>query len=174
MADPTPEMVQQDNWFVLLDPDWQPGTSTESPPADAIVGGWRMLEDDTIGPFEPNPVYTPRSESTPTDPVDALLRLIASGRLDLGDDLIARIRDSVIEIGCDAADQMLVGVAPDGAPCIPVVTAAVHKQSVDIEHWVPVLGAMLPEVVPPGIDILLNPGGSAQFRLITSALRPAR
>lgn len=171
MTDLPPNAIRQDNWFVLLDPDWRPSTPEDQPLAEVIVGGWQLDEDGRLGPFEPNPVYMPLSESTPTDPVDALLRLIARGQRDIMEQLLSRLRDTVVEIGCGADDEMLIGSAPDGVMCVPVVTASVHKDMVEADQWIPVLGSTLPEIIPPGIDVLINPGSSTQFRLITTALK---
>jgi hypothetical protein len=162
--------IRQDNWFVLLDPAWQPANPQTQAPPEAIVGGWMLDEDGKAGPFQPNPDYVPGDESTPTDPTDAVLRLIAAGQ-DVRDQLVPTVRDAVLEIAVDDHDQPIVSPAPDGVPCVLVVTASAHKARVDAQNWWPVVGAMLPEIVPDGVDILLNPGGPASFRLSTEALR---
>ncbi|WP_406280621.1 hypothetical protein OH799_14775 [Nocardia sp. NBC_00881] len=55
----------------------------------------------------------------------------------------------------------MIASAPDGVPCVQVATADVHRPTVD--RWWPVVGSRLPEIVPAGADILIDPGGSAQF-----------
>lgn len=168
--EPMPGAVRQDNWFVLLDPDWPRPTPWSSPPPAVIVGGWMLDNKGDIGPFQPNPHFAPIGRSTPSDPTDAVLRLIAEGA-DAGDQLVPTLSDSVVEIGCDDHDNPLIGAAPDGVPCVPVVTAELHKQRLEVQYWRPIVGSTLPDVVPIGTDILLNPGDRAQFRLITDALR---
>ncbi|MGW4094541.1 hypothetical protein [Nocardia sp. NPDC004750] len=68
--------VRRGDWFVLLDPDWSGDPIQQSPAVEVMVGGWRLAEDGTLGPFWPNPGYRPQ---TPDTPIDALLRLIAAG-----------------------------------------------------------------------------------------------
>jgi hypothetical protein len=163
-------VVQRDNWFVLLDPQWRPASPDAAPPQEAIAGGWMVDEDGKPGPFQPNPNYVPGDDSTPTDPTDALLRLINRGE-DVGDQLIPTVRDSVVEIAVDDEDQPLVSQAPDGVLSVLVATAPLQRTALPIERWWPVVGSRLPEVVPEGVDILLNPDGPAAFRLSTDALR---
>lgn len=170
MAEPSSGVVRHGNWFVLLDPAWQASTPGSAPPADVIVGGWMLGEDNILGPFQPNPHYVPGDEATPTDPVNAILRLIVDGA-DLADQLVALVRDTVVEIGCDKQDQLLMVEAVGGPRYALVVTADVHKCRVEAARWWPVLGSMLPEVVPRGAGILFNPGDPAQFRLAPEVLR---
>lgn len=171
MVEPTSlGAIRQDNWFVLLDPAWRPANPAAQAPPEAVVGGWMLDEDGKPGPFQPNPDYVPGDESTPTDPADAVLRLLAAGQ-DVGDQLVPTVRDAVLEIAVDEQDQPIVSAAPDGVPCVLVATAPVHRERVDVRDWWPVVGAKLPEIVPQGMDVLLNPGGPASFRLSTEALR---
>ncbi|MFB8281111.1 type VII secretion system-associated protein [Nocardia colli] len=154
---------------MLLDPSWLP-TRYESPPVEAMVGGWQVNADGGIGPFQPNPDYLPSAATVPTDPTDALLRMAAQGK-DIGDELVPRLLASVVEIGCDEHDQPVIRTAPDGVPCVVVATAALQRAGVAADRWWPILGSRLLDVVPPDADILLNPGGLAAFRLIAGALR---
>lgn len=172
MVEPDGRVVQQDNWFVLLDPKWQPGGPDAQPPPEAIVGGWMLDADQKAGPFQPNPNYVPGDEQTPTDPTDALLRLIMRGE-NVGDKLIPTVRDSVVEIAVDEDDQPLLSPAPDGVLSVLVATAPIQRTGSSMDRWWPVVGGRLPEVVPDGVDILLNPDGPAPFRLSTDALRDA-
>lgn len=172
VREPVPGAVRQDNWFVLLDPQWQASSSGELPPAEVIAGGWLLDEAGETGPFQPNPDYVPLDASTPTDPTDAVLRLIAEGE-QLGERLVATLRESVVQIACDRDNEPVVGSAPDGVRCVFVATAVLHQQGVSADRWWPVVGGKLPDIVPASTDILLNPGGPAQFRLVTDALRRA-
>lgn len=106
----------------------------------------------------------------PSDPIDAVLRLAAVGAR-LGDELVRTIRDSIVEIGCDENDRPLLGAAPDGTPCVVVVTAELQKAHIDVDRWWPVHGGELAGLLPPGADVLLNPSGSAPLRLGANALR---
>ncbi|MCU1640376.1 MAG: hypothetical protein JWN03_651 [Nocardia sp.] len=172
MENPAGSVVQQGDWFVLVDPSWQETTPEVMPPSGAILGGWKVGEEGKPGPFEPNPNYVPADDSLPTDPLDAVLRRVANGDDITGDEVIAALRDAVVEIGCDNQNHPLIGPAPDGVPCVAVATAAIHKDRVEADRWWPVLGAGLPDIVPVDVDILLNPGSSAQFLLRTRSLRP--
>jgi hypothetical protein len=173
VVEPTPAgAVRQDNWFVLLDPSWHPANPGQQAPPEAVAGGWMLDEHGKPGPFQPNPGYVPGDESTPTDPTDAVLRLIVRGE-DVADRLVPTVRDAVLEIAVDDQDQPMVNAAPDGKPSVLVTTAPMHKQRLDVQRWWPVVGTKLPEIVPAGVDVLLNPGGPASFRLATEALRGA-
>lgn len=172
MVDPPPEAIRQGDWFLLLDPAYRPETMDSPPPPAVIVGGWMLNADHIVGPFEPNPDYVPADESTPTDPVDSLLRRIAEGE-QLAEELLDAVRNAVLEIGCDEEDRPLIGIAPDGAHCVVIATAGVQKRAVDVDRWWPVLGGALTDIVPPDTDLLLNPAGAAPFRLSVHALRMA-
>jgi hypothetical protein len=139
---------------------------------EVIVGGWMIGESGEVGPFQPNPRYLPGNDETPSDPTDALLRLIAEGE-PVGDELVESIRNSVVEILCDEQDAPIVDNAPDGVPCVLVVTAEAQKVDLRSARWWPVLGSELPWIAPSGTDILLNPNGSAPFRLAAGILRNA-
>ncbi|WP_174184218.1 type VII secretion system-associated protein [Nocardia barduliensis] len=169
MKEPPPEAVRLDDWFVLLDPTFEISTTVELP-ADAIVGGWRILDDGAVGPFEPNPHYRPGDETAPTDPIDATLRLLVSAE-NVADDLVPMVRGSVVSLGCDEENRPAIGSSPDGVPCVVVATAEAQKRNVPVSRWWPISGDRLPEVIPDGVDILLNPASSAPFRLRTDRLR---
>ncbi|MGW4720361.1 hypothetical protein [Nocardia sp. NPDC004260] len=94
-----------------------------------------------------------------------MLRLAADGA-----DIVSAVHNSVVEIGCDEDDQPLIGFAPDGVACIVVATAAVYKRGVEVERWNAAPGSVLPQIAPTNVDIMLNPAGSAPFRLRTEAL----
>ncbi|WP_169811218.1 type VII secretion system-associated protein [Nocardia amamiensis] len=160
--------IRHNDWFVLVDPAWNV-TAAITPPTELIVGGWMLNDDGTTQPFRPNPRYRPSAETVPSDPIDAILRRIAAGERDLGEQLVARIHDAVVEIGCDGQRNPLVGTAPDGVDCIVVATAEIQKTGVDADRWVPVHGAELTDIIPTGTDIFLNPSGSAPFRLLSEA-----
>ncbi|WP_051133710.1 type VII secretion system-associated protein [Nocardia paucivorans] len=162
---PTPDAIRQDNWFVLVDP----GYPADAPPREAMIGGWVIEEEGKVGPFRPNPYYRPSSPDIPTDPIDTLIRLMVSGE-QVAEELVATVRDSVVEIGTDEQERPVIGKSPDGALCVVVVTAEVQKAGLDVENWCPILGSELAEVLPEGLDIMLNPAGAAPFRLLRAGL----
>lgn len=167
------KIIRQGDWFVLPAPSWDSAAPPSTIPPESIVGGWPMQADGRIGPFQPNPGYLPADNSTPSDPIDAILRLVSAGESDLGDELVTMLGHSVIEIGCDENYSPQIGASPNSPQCIVAATAEVQKRLVDVAHWVPVLGHQLPQIVPPGVDIVLNPTGTAPFRLLITAMEEA-
>ncbi|WP_062999930.1 hypothetical protein [Nocardia jinanensis] len=65
----------------------------------------------------------------------SVLRRVAAGDQLLGDELVSRIRDSVVEIGCDDHNRPLIGTAPDGVRCVVVATAELQKADVDVPRY---------------------------------------
>ncbi|SEG96094.1 hypothetical protein SAMN02982929_06301 [Saccharopolyspora kobensis] len=155
---------------MVLDPNWQPSYPDEPPPVEAMVGGWRLDKDGNAGPFEPNPEYVPSSPDSPTDPADAVLRLVAEGKEPV-DAVLPVVKDALLEVAVDDEGRPLVGPAPDGAPCVAVVTAAVHRQRVQTPQWHKLTAEELLAGLPPDVDILLNPGAPGSMRLLARALR---
>lgn len=158
-----------ENWAMILDPGWQPSHPDEQPPVEAMVGGWRLDENGKSGPFEPNPKYVPSNPDSPADPADAVLRLVAEGKEPVAS-VLPVIKDALLEIATDDG-RPLVGPAPDGAPCVAVVTAPAHRQRVDAAEWYQVTAEQLLEGLPADVDILINPGTPGCTRLLASALR---
>ncbi|MEU7765439.1 type VII secretion system-associated protein [Nocardia sp. NPDC049190] len=170
MGDTGSDSGRREDWVVLVDPRWRSSAASDVPPSSMMVGAW-MLDEGVPGPFEPNPGYMPAEDGAPSDPIDAVLRLAADGA-DVGGEIVPAVRGAVVEVACDEHDQLMVGLSPDGIRCIAVVTAATHKRHVEAQRWNPVLGRMLPQVLPSGVDIMVNPGSPAQFRLRAEALGP--
>ncbi|MFF4509157.1 type VII secretion system-associated protein [Streptomyces sp. NPDC001401] len=169
---PLSDAIRQGQWYVLP----EQGLALRGPsgsrdlPTDLVVGGWPLDEDGRCGPFEPNPHYVPDSAAKPTDPTHALLRLLYKGQGSV-DRLLAILRHTVLEVACDEQGQPRLVTAPNGTPCLPVVTAALHTRRLPPARWERVLGKTLPEIAPAGVDILLNPGDRAQILLFTEGLR---
>ncbi|MFG1790553.1 type VII secretion system-associated protein [Nocardia sp. NPDC049149] len=159
-----------DEWLALVSPAWVPAFSGQQPPRNRIVGGWPVSAGGAAGPFQPNPGYVPADDSEPTDPIDAILWLIAGGER-LVDDLVSALRRWAVVIACDEQDRPTVVTAPNGSSCVMAATAEVQKLGVTASHWMSVLGVDLPDIVPAGVDILLNPNGSAPSSLRIDLLR---
>jgi hypothetical protein len=98
-----------------------------------VVGGWLVAADDSISRFQPNPEYEPATPESPTDPLDAALRLAAKGEVDV-DALFAVIREAEFAVALDT-DQPLIAPAPDEVPCLMVTTAPAHRGRVK-DAWV--------------------------------------
>lgn len=169
---PLSDAIRQGQWYVLP----EQGLAVRGPsggrdlPTDLVVGGWPLDEDGRCGPFEPNPHYVPDSAAKPTDPAHALLRLLVKGQGSV-DRLLALLRHTILEVACDEQGQPCLVTAPNGTPCLPVVTAALHTRRLPPARWERVLGKTLPEIAPAGVDILLNPGDRAQILLFPEGLR---
>jgi hypothetical protein len=171
MVDQQPSAPEErTDWAVLLDPGWQPASAGETPPIEALVGGWPLDKDGNPGRFQPNPEYIPADESSPTDPADAVMHLIVEGKADVVA-LVDTLRESIVEVAVDEEGYPLVGPAPDDVPCVAVITSEPHRERVGAEHWVKVTIEELLEGLPPGTDVLLNPAGPASTRLIAQVLR---
>lgn len=168
MDEVSPAADSRQNWVVQVDPRWQPSDPMETPPTEMILGGW-MLNGDIAGLFEPNPGYLPPDDSSPCDPVDAALRR-AVGKEGAGADIVSALRHSIVDVGCDQDDHPLIGLSPDGVPCIVVATAEVYKRGVEVDRWYSVPGRVLPQLLPDDVDIMLNPEGPAPLRLCANAL----
>jgi hypothetical protein len=169
------ERAAEDQWVLLVDPAWQPagGTEVAGPPLAAVVGGWLAGADGSVSRFEANPVYQPSSPDSPTDPLDASLRLMSRGEVDF-DRLSAVLRESVLAVALGARGEPLVAPAPDDVPSLLVTTAHVHRARVRAESWLEVsaaeLAVLLREVE---VDVLINPGAPACTRLLAETVERA-
>jgi hypothetical protein len=157
-----------DNWLLLVDPAWV-RQGDERPPRGTIMGGWLLDHHGRPGLFRPNPEFRPTGPNAPTDPVDALLRLLGRGE-QVADQLVPTLLDAIVELAVDQVDRPLVGPAPDGVPCVGVATAPLHRVRATGARWREVAGRHLVGTVPRDIDILLNPESPASFRLRTDVL----
>ncbi|AGZ38784.1 hypothetical protein AFR_02475 [Actinoplanes friuliensis DSM 7358] len=158
----TPVLV--DDHFLLLDPEWQPDDSTATPPFEAVIGLWPRQADGSVGPFRSNPEYVPRYENSPSDPVDALLRLALRGDAEL-EDLQAVLRDTVVDLALNGDGRPLIQDS-----CVVVTTSALHRSRVSAPDW---RQAGLTDVlaVLADWDLLINPGGPAPVRLAGAFVR---
>jgi hypothetical protein len=157
-----------DNWLLLVDPAWV-REGDERPPRRAIMGGWLVDDHGRAGLFRPNPEFRPTGPNTPTDPIDAVLRLVGRGEA-MVDQLVPTLRDAIVELAVDQVNLPLIGPAPDGVPCVGVATAPLHRVRATGARWREMPGRNLAGVVPRDTDILLNPESPAAFRLRTEVL----
>ncbi|RKT84774.1 hypothetical protein SAMN05421805_12534 [Saccharopolyspora antimicrobica] len=171
MSDET-SLPDEDRWVFLIDPAWQAqGGDPQQPPVEAVVGGWYVEADGTTGRFHGNPDYVPSSPDSPTDPVDATLRLVNEGEAD-AESLLSTVREAVFGVAVDEEGNPVVAPAPDDVPSVLVTTAPVHRQRVQVPGWQEVTAAELAEALPEeGVDVLINPGSTASMRLLASALK---
>ena len=173
--DTTPPRLADDGerWTFLIDPAWDTARDG-TPPADAVVGGWLLDADGGTGPFHPNPDYRPSHPDSPTDPVDATLRLVNRGEAD-ADALLATMVTAVLGVAMDEQGNPLVAAAPDGVPSVLVTTAPGHRSRVRAAAgWQEVRAEELAEVLPDnGVDLLVNPGAPASMRIVAASLKQA-
>jgi hypothetical protein len=145
----------------------------EPPPLAAIVGGWLVRTDGTVGRFEANPEYQPATPDSPTDPVDAALRLAARGEMEF-DAVFSVLHEAVFGVALDEGEEPLIAPAPDEVPCLLVTTAPAHRSLVAAHAWREVdieeLSALLSE---HEVDVLLNPGVSTSTRLLADTIERA-
>lgn len=170
-ADHGPE-PHGDRWVFLPDPAW----STEergAPPLQAVVGGWLVAADGTTGAFVPNPDYLPSGADSPTDPVDAVLRLLADDRADVAA-LEGALREAELGVAVDVAGNPVLAPSPDDVPCVLATTAPARRKTVRADAWEVVTAAELAGALPAeGVDVLLNPGSPTATRLVAGAFRAA-
>jgi hypothetical protein len=180
--------VTEDRWVFLVDPAWQPSVidddtaqnvgqdaerEIDTPPLGAVVGGWLVAADDSISRFHPNPEYEPATPESPTDPLDAALRLAAKGEVDV-DALFAVIREVEFAVALDEADQPLIAPAPDEVPCLMVTTAPAHRGRVETHGWRDVSAGELVKLLQDNeVDVLFNPGAPTSTRLMAEAIARA-
>lgn len=180
----TPVRLEGDQWVFLIDPSWQAAAAekgeggAEKPPLEAVLGGWFVSEDGATSRFHANPDYEARTPDSPTDPVDAVLRLVVRGESE-PDQLLDVMAESVFGLAVNAENTPVVVMSPDDVPCVIAATAPAHSRRIaeveglqDVEAWAEVDLAQLVGVLPEeGVDVLLNPGATSSMRLIAATLR---
>ncbi|MFS8104555.1 type VII secretion system-associated protein [Lentzea alba] len=174
--------ADDDQWVFLIDPAWQaaePVADTsdevaeqadgevEGPPLEAVIGGWLVTANGTVGRFRANPDYRPSQPGSPTDPVDATIQLLMRGEAD-SDALFAVIRESVFDVALDEGGRPVIAPSPDDVPSLLVSTAPAQRFRVNTDNWRGELtAAELSDLAQEhGVDVLFNPGGPASIRLI--------
>jgi hypothetical protein len=159
-----------ENWFLLMDPAWQPQAENETPPISAVVGLWPLDSDGKVGKFRPNPDYVPSDEDSPADPLDAVLHLAMRGEAEA--ELIQlMLRESVFDVAMNGDGRPMVAKSPDDIPCVVVATAEPHRRRVNSPGWRRVDLEELVELLDDDIDVLFNPGGPASVRLTGDFMR---
>ena len=155
------------DFLFLLDPEWP--ADDDDPPFEAVVGVWQVGEDGEVGEFRSNPDYRPSFPDSPTDPVDALLRLIAAGAAQPAH-LRAVLRAGTLHLAVNGDGRPLVVPAPDDERCVVVATGEAHRTRVPSPGWRQVDLAELAAVAGDR-DALVNAGGAAPARLAAAFLR---
>ncbi|QKV74005.1 type VII secretion system-associated protein [Amycolatopsis sp. Hca4] len=159
-----------ENWFLLMDPAWSPATEDAAPPVEAVVGLWPVAEDGRLGKFRANPEYMPADEHSPSDPLDAVLRLVLQGRAEASHIQLV-VRETLVDVAMNGDGRPLVTRSPDDVPCIVVATGEPHRRRVASPGWRRVDLGELTGLLAEGVDVLFNPGGPAAVRLTGDFLR---
>ncbi|MET0189737.1 MAG: type VII secretion system-associated protein [Pseudonocardia sediminis] len=159
--------------LLLIDPNWEATPEQPEPVLRVVVGAWVVHPDGSSGPFEPNPVYEPTTPGSPTDPVDAVLQLLAR-RDSSVEALQSVLHDTVLGVALEADGSAVVTPAPDGVASVVVATSPTHRRRMDVPGWRDVSVSELAAALPAdGVDVLLNPGGPASMRVLADVVREA-
>ncbi|MEU3764987.1 type VII secretion system-associated protein [Amycolatopsis keratiniphila] len=168
-VEPPPDEDGLEDWVLLMDPGWEPETEDQRPPIEAIVGLW-PIEDGRAGKFRANPGYVPADENSPTDLLDAALRLVLRGQGG-PEQIQVMLRDSLFDIAMNGDGKPLVMKSPDDVPCVVVATGEPHRRRVSSPDWRRVDLGELVELLAEDVDVYFNPGGPTAVRLNADFLR---
>ncbi|AGM08016.1 type VII secretion system-associated protein [Amycolatopsis keratiniphila] len=168
-VEPPPDEDGLENWVLLMDPGWEPETEDQRPPIEAIVGLW-PIEDGRAGKFRANPGYVPADENSPTDLLDAALRLVSRGQGG-PEQIQVMLRDSLFDIAMNGDGKPLVMKSPDDIPCVVIATGEPHRRRISSPDWRRVDLGELVEQLAEDVDVYFNPGGATAVRLNADFLR---
>jgi hypothetical protein len=149
---------------LLTDPEWP------EPDERAVIGMWPLRPDGSLGPFRSNPSYRPRFENSPTDPLDAVIRLFLEGEVEL-EQLREMLDDSVVGLALNGDGRPLLLRSPDDQLCVVVATSSPHRSRVFSPGWRDVTPDELVSMLPDEADLLVNPGGPGWVRLSGDLVR---
>jgi hypothetical protein len=159
-----------DNYFLLMDPAWKPTADADVPPMSAVMGLWPVEDDGKIGRFRTNSEYQPENENSPSDPIDAVLRLVVSGAAQM-EQLQLLLRDSLFDLAMNGDGRPLIVTSPDDVSCVVLATGMPHRQRVSTPDWRRVDLEELVSSLADRIDVFVNPGGPAAVRLTGRFIR---
>ncbi|WP_344420593.1 type VII secretion system-associated protein [Amycolatopsis minnesotensis] len=157
--------------FLLLDPAWRPASEDAAPPARAVVGYWPVQDDGGIGKFCANPAYRPGDRNSPSDPLDAALRLLLRGQASSAQ-IQLMMRDTLVDIAVQVGGRPLVVSSPDGRESVVVATGEPHRARIGAPGWRRAATLEdLVELLDGDVDVLFNRGGPASVRLTGDFVR---
>jgi hypothetical protein len=134
---------------------------------DAVIGRWPVDEHGVVGLFRSNPGYRPRYGSSPSDPIDVLLRLAMRGDVPM-EQLQLILRDSMFDLALNGDGRPLIVKSPEGVPCAVVTTSGPHRERVQSPDWARIDVTELALRLTDGVDVLINPNGPSSVRLTAS------
>ncbi|WIX98212.1 type VII secretion system-associated protein [Amycolatopsis mongoliensis] len=159
-----------ENWFLLMDPAWSPSSENDAPPIEAVVGLWPVEDEGKVGKFRANPEYVPADENSPSDPLDAVLRLVLQGRAE-PEHIQLLLRDSLFDIAMNGDGRPLITNSPDDVRCVVVATGEPHRRRIASPDWRRIDLGELTELLADEVDVLFNPAGPAAVRLSGDFMR---
>ena len=114
----------------------------------------------------------PLDREVPSDPIDAVLRLLARAETEM-EHLQLLLRDSLVELATSDEGRPLVVASSDGVRCVIIATGAPHRERARSPSWRRVDLEELVARLPEGCDVLVNPDGPAPVRLTGHVIRDA-
>ncbi|MFI5735653.1 type VII secretion system-associated protein [Kribbella sp. NPDC051587] len=159
-----------EDWFLLVDPSWTPATADAVPPVEVVVGLWPLEEEGRLGQFRTNPDYLPLGPDSPSDPLDAVLRLVLAERVG-AEHIQLMLRDTFFDIATYDDARPLLTLSPDGVRCVVVATGEVHRQRVNAPAWRRIDLDDLVVLLADEVDVLFNPSAPASIRLSGDFIR---
>ena len=152
--------VQPDSWLYVLDPAADPDLAV---PPELVIGAYPVDErGELVEAFEPNPGYVAAAVPAHTDPLDAALQELSTGR-GSREAVLALLRTADMLMLPGAADgDLVVHPSPHGRDVVHAFTSAGHAQAAaGPSDWQRRRGRELARSLPPGVDLRLNPGSAA-------------
>jgi hypothetical protein len=153
-----------EGFVMLVDPAWTPEGPDAEPDLENVVGVWPLEPDGGVGRFRANPEYRPLDENSPTDPVDAVLKLLMRQQAS-AEALQLILRDCLVDVAMNGDGRPIVGRSPDDLPCVLVATSGPYRETVAPPEWERVGVEHLASMLDDGVDVLFNPGSTATVRI---------
>ncbi|MEU5023869.1 type VII secretion system-associated protein [Streptomyces milbemycinicus] len=169
--------VAPNHWLSIIDRHWN-GDEDEAPPSWASLGRWRSDENGEIVEWEKNTEYRPSPDAygwaPPVSPVDAAVRLVATGYA--SEELFAlMLADAEVAVCVDENGGLAVTDAPDGTEAVPVFSTSPELDEDRLPPHEVMLVPDLLERLPEGKEVLFLSSSAPVGQLVTvSALRESK
>ncbi|MET7468185.1 type VII secretion system-associated protein [Micromonospora sp. NPDC005222] len=98
------------------------------------------------------------------EPLGSLLRRMMRGDAPI-EQVQSALRGSRLDLAMNGDGRPLVVTSFDDVRCVAVATSAEERARTFAPQWRPVETAELAELLPDGIDVLVDPGGPEPVRL---------
>ncbi len=149
---------QPNSWLYVLDPAAEPDGDV---PRELVAGAYPVDENgELLEEFTPNPGYRPSEVPPPTDPLDAALQDLSAGT-GSHEAVLALLRTADLLLLDTAEDGLVLHTTPEGRDVVQAWTSPDHAhRSGTQEGWQRRRGRELARMLPPGVDLQLNPGSA--------------